>query len=48
MHVDSKTTKIVFEDVGFDYGPGKSILNGMNFTIEPGKKVAVVGGSGSG
>ncbi|XP_066253911.1 iron-sulfur clusters transporter ABCB7, mitochondrial-like [Euwallacea similis] len=48
LHVDGKTSKIVFDKVSFEYGPGKNILNGLDLTIEPGKKVAVVGGSGSG
>uniref|UniRef100_A0AAR5Q7B0 Iron-sulfur clusters transporter ABCB7, mitochondrial n=1 Tax=Dendroctonus ponderosae TaxID=77166 RepID=A0AAR5Q7B0_DENPD len=48
LYVDSKSSKIEFENVSFDYGPGKSILNGLNLTIEPGKKIAIVGGSGSG
>ncbi|CAH1129818.1 unnamed protein product [Ceutorhynchus assimilis] len=48
LHVDTKSTPIIFDNVSFDYGPGKEILNKLNLTIEPGKKIAVVGGSGSG
>ncbi|KAJ3654714.1 hypothetical protein Zmor_013885 [Zophobas morio] len=48
LHVDSKTSDIKFENVFFDYGPGKEILKDLNFTITPGKKIAIVGGSGSG
>ncbi|KAL1491431.1 hypothetical protein ABEB36_012031 [Hypothenemus hampei] len=48
IYVDSKATDIVFDNVSFEYGPGKTILNGLNLRIPPGKKVAVVGGSGSG
>ncbi|XP_050309511.1 iron-sulfur clusters transporter ABCB7, mitochondrial-like [Anthonomus grandis grandis] len=48
LHVDSKNTEIVFKNVTFDYGPGKRVLNRLNMKIDPGKKIAVVGGSGSG
>nr|XP_015835910.1 PREDICTED: ABC transporter B family member 25, mitochondrial isoform X2 [Tribolium castaneum] len=48
LHVDSKTSDIRFENVSFSYGPGKDILKDLNFTIAPGKKVAIIGGSGSG
>ncbi|RZC34840.1 ATP-binding cassette sub-family B member 7, mitochondrial, partial [Asbolus verrucosus] len=48
LHVDSKTSEIRFENVSFDYGPGKEILKNLNFTIPPGEKIAIVGGSGSG
>ncbi|KAG5876086.1 hypothetical protein JTB14_028858 [Gonioctena quinquepunctata] len=48
LHVDSKTSSIKFDNVAFDYGPGKEIFKNLNLTIEPGKKVAIVGGSGSG
>lgn len=40
--------KVEFNNVSFAY-PGKSaVLNNINFSIEPGQKVAVVGSSGSG
>lgn len=39
---------ITFEDVFFEYVPGQKILNGLSFTVPTGKKVAIVGGSGSG
>jgi len=39
---------IKFNNVSFQYVPGKSILQDLNFEIEPGKKYAIVGGSGSG
>lgn len=48
LHVDSKKSAIKFEDVSFSYGPGKEIFTGLNLVIAPGKKVAIVGGSGSG
>ena len=40
--------RIVFEDVHFGYGPQRPILKGMQFTVEPRQKVAVVGASGAG
>ena len=40
--------EIVFEDVSFDYGNGKSVLNKVSFAISPGQTVALVGPSGTG
>jgi ATP-binding cassette subfamily B protein len=40
--------EVVFEDVHFQYEPGRPILHGVSFRIPPGKTLAVVGGSGSG
>ncbi|XP_018578996.1 ATP-binding cassette sub-family B member 7, mitochondrial isoform X2 [Anoplophora glabripennis] len=48
LHVDAKSSTIKFENVSFEYGPGKEILRNLNLTIKPGKKTAIVGGSGSG
>ena len=39
---------IRFESVCFDYKADRKILKNISFTIEPGKKVAVVGASGAG
>ena len=39
---------IDFEDVIFRYEPGKNILDGVSFHMEPGKSVALVGPTGSG
>ncbi len=39
---------IRFEQVDFGYSSERQILKGVNLTIEPGQKVAVVGPSGSG
>ena len=39
---------IVFSKVCFAYNPERKILREVDFTIEPGQKVAVVGASGSG
>ncbi|GMT00652.1 hypothetical protein PENTCL1PPCAC_22826 [Pristionchus entomophagus] len=39
---------IKFDNVKFGYQDGKNILNGLTMEIPRGKKVAIVGGSGSG
>jgi ATP-binding cassette subfamily B protein len=40
--------KIVAKDVTFGYPTQEPILKGLNFTIEPGELIAIVGGNGSG
>ena len=40
--------EVRFEGVAFAYGPDRPILKGVDFTIPPGKTLAVVGPSGSG
>lgn len=40
--------KVEFDNVSFHYDESRPILHNISFTIEPGKKVAVVGPSGSG
>ncbi|TLY45884.1 MAG: ABC transporter ATP-binding protein [Nitrospirae bacterium] len=40
--------EIIFENVSFDYGNGKSLLTNVSFTISPGQTVALVGPSGVG
>ena len=46
--VTPQESSITFDDVHFEYVPGQRILNGLSFTVPAGKKVAIVGGSGSG
>lgn len=48
LHVDNSNAHITFENVFFDYGPGKEILKDLSLSIPAGKKIAIVGGSGSG
>jgi ATP-binding cassette, subfamily B, multidrug efflux pump len=40
--------KVVFENVWFAYKKDDYILKGLNFTIRPGEKVAIVGPTGAG
>lgn len=46
--LESADGDIVFKDVTFRYGQRKPALNNISFTIPKGKKVALVGASGSG
>ncbi|PFX34198.1 ATP-binding cassette sub-family B member 7, mitochondrial-like [Stylophora pistillata] len=39
---------VIFDNVVFGYLPNQNILNGLTFTVPAGKKIAIVGGSGSG
>ena len=40
--------EIVFERVGFAYRAGEPVLRDLSFTVEPGRKIAIVGATGSG
>ena len=48
LQVMPERASVTFEDIVFGYSPGKEILQGLSFTVPAGKKVAIVGGSGSG
>ncbi len=39
---------VVFDNVGFSYADGESVLDGVSFTAESGQVTALVGASGSG
>ncbi|MDQ0631121.1 ABC transporter ATP-binding protein [Pantoea agglomerans] len=39
---------IRFEDVRFDYGGGRQVINGFNLDIKPGEKIGLIGPSGAG
>lgn len=40
--------RIQFDHISFQYGPDKYVLRDINFTIEPGEAVAIVGATGAG
>uniref|UniRef100_A0A4W3K4V2 Iron-sulfur clusters transporter ABCB7, mitochondrial n=1 Tax=Callorhinchus milii TaxID=7868 RepID=A0A4W3K4V2_CALMI len=48
LQIEPQTATITFEDVCFQYIDGQKVLNGVSFEVLAGKKVAIVGGSGSG
>ncbi|XP_071773022.1 iron-sulfur clusters transporter ABCB7, mitochondrial [Centroberyx gerrardi] len=48
LAVAPQDATIRFEDVCFEYLEGHKVLNGVSFDVPAGKKVAIVGGSGSG
>ncbi|XP_012261385.2 iron-sulfur clusters transporter ABCB7, mitochondrial isoform X1 [Athalia rosae] len=48
FQVTPSTSEITFKNVHFQYVEGKTIFEDLSFTIPSGKKVAIVGGSGSG
>uniref|UniRef100_A0A8C6T644 Iron-sulfur clusters transporter ABCB7, mitochondrial n=1 Tax=Neogobius melanostomus TaxID=47308 RepID=A0A8C6T644_9GOBI len=48
LAITPQEATIRFEDVYFEYMEGQKVLNGVTFEVPAGKKVAIVGGSGSG
>ena len=48
VKLTAKDTDITFDNVCFEYIKGQKILDGLTFTVPAGKRVAIVGGSGSG
>ncbi|QFU09020.1 Putative multidrug export ATP-binding/permease protein [Rhodobacteraceae bacterium THAF1] len=46
--LDVRGAEVTFDDVSFGYGPDRQILDGLSFTIPPGKTLALVGPSGAG
>lgn len=42
------TGRVEFKDVHFSYLPGREVLRGVSFVLEPGKTTGVVGPSGAG
>ncbi len=44
----SGPVELRFDGVSFSYGPGRQVLQDINFTVPPGRTVAIVGESGSG
>lgn len=47
QHIEALNSKVEFNNVAFDY-IGSPIINGVNFQLEKGKTIALVGPSGSG
>ena len=48
VQISRDNSSIEFNNVHFSYLPGQKILDNVSFRVEPGSKVAVVGGSGCG
>ncbi len=44
----SSSISVELENVSFSYGDGETVLDGVNLSIKPGEKVALVGASGGG
>jgi ATP-binding cassette subfamily B (MDR/TAP) protein 7 len=44
----STTSSIIFDKVRFQYTPGQDLFSELSFEVPSGKKIAIVGGSGSG
>jgi len=42
------TGRVEFQEVGFEYEPGRPVLNEISFAVDPGQTVALVGHTGSG
>ena len=47
-YISANEAEVVFENVSFQYVKGQPILSNFSFTVPAGKKIALVGGSGSG
>ena len=45
---DDRSGQVTFENVKFGYTPDRLLMNGINLTVKPGQKVAVVGPTGAG
>ena len=45
---DNCEGQVIFENVKFGYTPDRLLMNGINLTVKPGQKVAVVGPTGAG
>ena len=48
VHLEKVRGRVGFENVTFGYQPGTPVLQDIDFTVEPGKSVALVGATGAG
>ncbi|KAG8183486.1 hypothetical protein JTE90_001052 [Oedothorax gibbosus] len=48
IQISPKEAEVIFENVCFEYVKGQRILSDLSFRVPAGKKIALVGGSGSG
>lgn len=48
LELHTTTPSISFDDVYFEYNKGEPVLQSINFKVEPGQKVALVGHTGAG
>jgi ATP-binding cassette subfamily B (MDR/TAP) protein 7 len=48
LALTAETSTIVFDKVSFEYAEGENLFRELSFEIPAGKKVAIVGASGSG
>jgi ATP-binding cassette subfamily B protein len=48
MRIGRAAGQVTFENVSFGYAPGRPVLKELNFMIEPGQCVAIVGATGAG
>uniref|UniRef100_A0A8C7BAU7 Iron-sulfur clusters transporter ABCB7, mitochondrial n=1 Tax=Neovison vison TaxID=452646 RepID=A0A8C7BAU7_NEOVI len=48
IQITPQTASVAFHNVHFEYIEGQKVLSGISFEVPAGKKVAIVGGSGSG
>lgn len=46
--ISHRPPRLEFQDVAFRYEENRPILQSVNFTVEPGEKVAIIGQNGSG
>lgn len=46
--IDSLPPRLEFKDVNFSYQSNRPVLRGVNFHVEPGEKVGIIGQNGSG
>lgn len=48
LQISAETATVSFENVTFGYLADRKILDSLTFHVEAGKRIAIVGGSGSG